>query len=57
MEVNVIIEIPQGSDVKYEIDHKTGKVYVDRFLYAAAHYPFNYGFIEGTIAPDGDPLD
>ena len=57
MQVNVVIEIPQGSDVKYEIDHKTGKIYVDRFLYAAAHYPFNYGFIEGTAAPDGDPLD
>ncbi|MDP7975095.1 MAG: inorganic diphosphatase [TACK group archaeon] len=57
MEINVVIEIPQGSDIKYEIDHKTGKIYVDRFLYAAAHYPFNYGYVEGTLAPDGDPLD
>jgi len=57
MEVNVVIEFFFKQKTAYEIDHKTGKVYVDRFLYAAAHYPFNYGFIEGTVAPDGDPLD
>jgi inorganic pyrophosphatase len=55
--VNVVIEIPRGSDVKYEIDEKTGYVFVDRFLYTSTHYPFNYGFIPRTKGPDGDPLD
>ncbi len=55
--VNVVIEIPRGSDVKYEIDEKSGFVFVDRFLYTATHYPFNYGFIPQTLSPDGDPMD
>jgi inorganic pyrophosphatase len=55
--VNVVIEIPRGSDVKYEIDEKTGFVFVDRFLYTSTHYPFNYGFIPRTKGDDGDPLD
>jgi inorganic pyrophosphatase len=55
--VNVVIEIPRGSDVKYEIDEKTGYVFVDRFLYTSTHYPFNYGFIPQTKGDDGDPLD
>jgi len=55
--VNVVIEIPRGSDVKYEIDEKTGFVFVDRFLYTSTHYPFNYGFIPQTKGADGDPLD
>lgn len=56
-EVNVVIEIPRGSDVKYEMDESTGFVFVDRFLYTSTHYPFNYGFIPQTKGEDGDPLD
>jgi inorganic pyrophosphatase len=56
-EVNVVVEIPMGSNVKYEIDKETGVVMVDRFLYTAMFYPFNYGFIPGTLEEDGDPVD
>lgn len=56
-EINVFIEIPQGSSVKYELDKKTGIIVVDRFLYTAMFYPFNYGFIPQTHAEDGDPVD
>jgi len=56
-DVNVVIEIPRGSDVKYELDKKSGFVFVDRFLYTSTHYPFNYGFIPQTMSEDGDPLD
>ena len=44
-EINVVVEIPSGSSVKYEVDRETGNVFVDRFLYSATHYPFNYGFV------------
>ncbi len=56
-EINVFIEIPQNSSVKYELDKKSGMVMVDRFLYTAMNYPFNYGFIPETLAEDNDPLD
>ncbi len=56
-EVNVVVEIPRGSNVKYEIDEPTGFVFVDRFLYTPTYYPFNYGFIPQTRSEDGDPLD
>jgi inorganic pyrophosphatase len=56
-EINVIVEIPSGSSVKYEVDKATGAVFVDRFLSTATHYPFNYGFIPKTREEDGDPLD
>lgn len=56
-EVNVVIEIPRGSNVKYEIDEETGYVFVDRFLYTPTYYPFNYGFIPQTEGEDGDPID
>jgi len=56
-EINVIVEIPSGSSVKYEVDKRTGAVFVDRFLSTATHYPFNYGFIPQTREADGDPLD
>lgn len=56
-ELNVFIEIPQGVSVKYELDKESGVVFVDRFLYTEMDYPFNYGFIPGTLAGDGDPLD
>lgn len=56
-EFNVVIEIPQGSAVKYEIDPNTGALEVDRFIGSASVYPFNYGFIPETLSDDGDPLD
>lgn len=56
-EVNVVIEIPQGSGVKYELDKKSGAMFVDRFICASSIYPFNYGFIPGSKSDDGDPLD
>ena len=55
--VNAIIEIPTGSRIKYEIDHHTGLVHVDRVLFSPFHYPAEYGFIPGTLAEDGDPAD
>lgn len=57
-EVNVIIEVPAGSDpVKYEIDKESGAIFVDRFLSTAMHYPCDYGFIPHTLSDDGDPAD
>jgi inorganic pyrophosphatase len=56
-EVNVLIEIPLGSGVKYEVDKETGVLFVDRILYTSMVYPFNYGFIPGTLEEDGDPVD
>jgi len=56
-QINVVIEIPLGSSVKYEMDPRTGGIFVDRFLYTASYYPFNYGFVPGTIEDDGDPVD
>jgi inorganic pyrophosphatase len=54
---NVIIEIPYGSQNKYELDQKTGALFLDRVLYSSEFYPFNYGFIPSTKAEDGDALD
>jgi inorganic pyrophosphatase len=57
-EINVIIEIPLQSDpVKYEVDKKTGALFVDRFLTTAMYYPCNYGYIPKTLSEDGDPVD
>lgn len=56
-EVNVLIEIPMGSNIKYEYDEEEDVVKVDRVLYTSMMYPFNYGFIPGTLEEDGDPLD
>jgi inorganic pyrophosphatase len=53
----VLIEIPKGSKVKYELDKATGLLRVDRILYSAVHYPANYGFLPQTYCEDGDPLD
>ncbi|MBP6994348.1 inorganic diphosphatase, partial [Candidatus Woesebacteria bacterium] len=55
--VLAIIEIPENSGVKYEVDKDTGILMADRFLHGANVFPFNYGFIAGTLAEDGDPLD
>ena len=57
MQVDVVIEIPKGSRNKYEVDHETGRVKLDRYLYTAFGYPADYGFIENTLGEDGDPLD
>ena len=56
-DIYVVIEIPQGSSIKYEVDKESGAVFVDRFLFTAMYYPFNYGFIPNTLAEDGDPTD
>lgn len=55
--VHALIEIPLGSKNKYELDKKTGRILLDRVLYAAMIYPAEYGILENTLAPDGDPLD
>ena len=55
--VNALIEIPQGSRTKYEIDKETGLLKLDRVIYSSFHYPVNYGFIPQTLGHDGDPLD
>jgi inorganic pyrophosphatase len=55
--INVVIEIPEGSSVKYEADLESGAIFVDRFLHTATYYPFNYGFIPQTKGTDGDPVD
>ena|SRR3990167_10557463 len=55
--MNVLIEISQGSSVKYELDKETGFMFVDRFMHGAMFYPFNYGFVPGTHAEDGDAID
>jgi inorganic pyrophosphatase len=57
VEFDVTIEIPKGQRNKYEIDHKTGRVGLDRYLFTSMVYPTDYGFIEDTLGEDGDPLD
>lgn len=55
--INAIIEIPYGSNIKYEVDKDSGAVVVDRVMYSAMFYPANYGFVPNTLADDGDPVD
>ncbi|GAA1112469.1 inorganic diphosphatase [Nocardiopsis composta] len=57
MEFDVTIEIPKGERNKYEMDHETGRIRLDRMLFTSTSYPADYGFIEGTLGDDGDPLD
>jgi inorganic pyrophosphatase len=57
VEFDVVIEIPQGNRNKYEMDHATGRIRLDRMLFTSTRYPADYGFIEGTLGDDGDPLD
>lgn len=52
-----VIEIAKGSNMKYELDKKTGLLILDRILFTSTHYPASYGFIPRTIAKDKDPLD
>ncbi len=55
--VHALIEIPYGSNIKYELDKESGALFVDRVLYSAMFYPANYGFVPNTLADDGDPID
>ncbi|AON68535.1 TPA: inorganic diphosphatase [Campylobacter jejuni] len=55
--INAVIEIPYGSNIKYEIDKDSGAIMVDRVMASAMFYPANYGFITNTLADDGDPVD
>ena len=57
MDITMIVEIPKGSRNKYEMDHETGDIFLDRTLFTATRYPADYGFIPETLADDGDPLD
>jgi inorganic pyrophosphatase len=57
MLVDMLVEIPQGSRNKYEIDYQTGRIYLDRRLFTATRYPADYGYIPETLADDGDALD
>ncbi len=57
MVFDVVIEIPKGQRNKYEMDHKSGRIRLDRMLFTSTRYPADYGFIEDTLAEDGDPLD
>jgi inorganic pyrophosphatase len=57
MDVEVIVETPQGSRNKYKVDHKSGRIRLDRMLFTSTVYPLDYGELPGTLAEDGDPLD
>jgi inorganic pyrophosphatase len=57
VDFDVVIEIPKGQRNKYEVDHETGRIRLDRMLFTSTRYPADYGFIEDTLALDGDPLD
>ena len=57
MEFDVLVEVPQGSRNKYEMDHETGRLRLDRTLFTATRYPADYGYIENTLGQDDDPLD
>ena len=57
MEFDVLIEIPAGSRTKYEVDHESGRIRLDRMLFTSTRYPHDYGYVEGTLGQDGDPLD
>ena len=57
MSHDVVIEIPRGSRNKYEVDHETGRVHLDRVLFTPFVYPIDYGYFDNTLGGDGDPLD
>ena len=57
MEFDVLVEIPKGQRNKYEVDHHTGRLRLDRTLFTSTQYPADYGYIEDTLGQDGDPLD
>lgn len=55
--IEVVVEIPKGSRNKYEVDHDSDELWLDRHLFTATTYPADYGFVPHTLAEDGDPLD
>jgi inorganic pyrophosphatase len=57
LEFDVLVEIPKGQRNKYEVDHETGRMRLDRTLFTSTQYPADYGYIEETLGLDGDPLD
>jgi inorganic pyrophosphatase len=57
VDFDVLIEIPRGSRNKYEVDHESGRMRLDRTLFTSTQYPADYGYIEDTLGDDGDPLD
>jgi inorganic pyrophosphatase len=57
VDFDVIVEIPQGSRNKYEMDHEAGRIRLDRMLFTSTRYPADYGYVDGTLGHDGDPLD
>ncbi|MFI9719668.1 inorganic diphosphatase [Streptomyces sp. NPDC052396] len=57
MDFDVVVEIPQGSRNKYEMDHQRGRIRLDRLLFTSTRYPADYGYVEGTLGADGEPLD
>ena len=56
-DVIVVVEIPKGTRNKYEMDHVTGQIFLDRMLFTSMVYPADYGFVDGTLGQDGDPID
>src|SRR3954454_5905012 len=57
LEFDVLVEIPKGERNKYEVDHESGRIRLDRTLFTSTVYPADYGYIEDTLGQDGDPLD
>ena len=57
LEFNVTVEIPKGNRNKYEVDHETGRIMLDRMLFTSTRYPDDYGFVDDSLGNDGDPLD
>ena len=57
LEFDVLVEIPKGERNKYEVDHESGRMRLDRMLFTSTQYPADYGYIENTLGQDGDPLD
>ena len=57
LEFDVLVEIPKGERNKYEVDHESGRMRLDRMLFTSTQYPSDYGYIENTLGQDGDPLD
>ena len=57
VEYDITIEIPKGQRNKYEVDHATGRIRLDRLLFTSTRYPADYGYVENTLGEDGDPLD
>lgn len=56
-DLTMVVEIPKGSRNKYEVDHASGEIYLDRMLFTATRYPADYGYLPETLAADGDALD